>query len=44
MECARITADRVVIMEDGVFIAEGSFEELQRSQNKTVKDFFKDVS
>jgi phospholipid/cholesterol/gamma-HCH transport system ATP-binding protein len=44
MECARITADRVVIMEDGVFIAEGSFEELQRSHNKTVKDFFKDVS
>nr|WP_294793871.1 ATP-binding cassette domain-containing protein [uncultured Mucilaginibacter sp.] len=44
MECARITADRVVIMEDGVYIAEGSFEELQRSNNKTVKDFFKDVS
>jgi len=44
MECARITADRVVIMEDGVYIAEGPFEELQRSQNKTVKDFFKDVS
>jgi len=44
MECARITADRVVIMEDGVYIAEGPFEKLQHSQNKTVKDFFKDVS
>jgi len=44
MQCARITADRVVIMEDGVYIAEGSFDELLHSENETVKDFFKDVS
>jgi phospholipid/cholesterol/gamma-HCH transport system ATP-binding protein len=44
MECARITADRVVIMEDGEYIAEGSFDELNKSKEPLVKSFFKDVS
>lgn len=44
MECARITADRVVIMDDGKYIAEGSFKEMIRSDNQIVKGFFKDVS
>lgn len=44
MECARITADRVVIMDDGVYIAEGSFDELNKSKQPLVKSFFKDVS
>ena len=43
MECARITADRVVIMNDGVFIAEGSFDSLHKSKNEIVKAFFKDI-
>jgi phospholipid/cholesterol/gamma-HCH transport system ATP-binding protein len=44
MECARITADRVVVMDDGKYIAEGSFDELHKSNNKIVASYFKDIS
>jgi phospholipid/cholesterol/gamma-HCH transport system ATP-binding protein len=44
MECARITADRVMIMNDGKYIAEGSFEALHKSTNEIVRAFFKDIS
>lgn len=40
MECAKITGDRVVIMNDGEYIAEGSFEELHSSDDELVKSFF----
>jgi phospholipid/cholesterol/gamma-HCH transport system ATP-binding protein len=43
MECARIASDRILIMDDGEFIAEGSFESLHKSNNKTVEAFFKDI-
>ncbi|MFI5139439.1 MAG: ABC transporter ATP-binding protein [Sphingobacteriales bacterium] len=43
MECARIAADRILIMDDGEFIAEGSFNELHKSKNKIVEEFFKDI-
>jgi len=43
MECAKITADRVVVMNDGEYIAEGTFEELQQSDNELVKSFFSDT-
>ncbi|WPU94308.1 ATP-binding cassette domain-containing protein [Mucilaginibacter sabulilitoris] len=43
MECARITADRIVVMEDGEYIAEGSYKELQKSDNKIVKSFFSET-
>jgi phospholipid/cholesterol/gamma-HCH transport system ATP-binding protein len=43
MECARITADRIVIMDDGELIAEGSFNELHKSKEEIVKLFFKDI-
>jgi len=44
MECARITADRVVIMNDGIYIAEGTFQSLHKSSNSLAKEFFKDIS
>jgi len=44
MECARITSDRILIMDDGAYIAEGSFNELHQSKNKIVQSFFKDIS
>jgi phospholipid/cholesterol/gamma-HCH transport system ATP-binding protein len=40
MECARITADRIVILDEGEYIAEGTFEELKKSTDKFVKSFF----
>jgi phospholipid/cholesterol/gamma-HCH transport system ATP-binding protein len=44
MECARITADRVVIMEDGEYTAEGTFEELRQSKQEITAAYFKDIS
>ncbi|MGZ3811284.1 MAG: ABC transporter ATP-binding protein [Mucilaginibacter sp.] len=40
MECASITADRVVVMKDGEYIAEGSFDELKSSKEQFVRSFF----
>lgn len=40
MACARLTADRIVVLKDGVIEAEGSYEELENSQNTWVKSFF----
>jgi phospholipid/cholesterol/gamma-HCH transport system ATP-binding protein len=44
MECAKITADRVVIMNDGAYIAEGSFDELKNSDDKLVRSFFNETT
>jgi phospholipid/cholesterol/gamma-HCH transport system ATP-binding protein len=41
MACAKITADRVMVMNEGTFIAEGSYDELQKSDDKIVRAFFK---
>jgi len=40
MECANITSDRVVIMKDGEYVAEGSFDELKKSKEQFVRSFF----
>jgi phospholipid/cholesterol/gamma-HCH transport system ATP-binding protein len=39
--CAKIVSDRVLIMSQGEFIAEGSFEELENSKDDFVRSFFK---
>lgn len=44
MECARITSDRMVIMNDGKYIAEGTFDTLHKSNNEIARSFFKDIS
>jgi phospholipid/cholesterol/gamma-HCH transport system ATP-binding protein len=41
MECARITTDRLLVMDSGMFIASGTYEELEASDNQLVRSFFK---
>lgn len=40
LECARITANRILVMSEGEYIAEGTYKELQSSANELVKSFF----
>lgn len=41
MQCARIAANRIVIMNEGELIAEGTYNELENSDNDFVQQFFK---
>jgi phospholipid/cholesterol/gamma-HCH transport system ATP-binding protein len=41
MACAKITGDRILVMNDGVFVAEGSYEDLENGDDKFVRSFFK---
>ncbi len=41
VECARITANRIIILKDGIAFAEGTFKELSESDDKWVSSFFK---
>lgn len=38
--CAKLTGDRLVILKDGVIDAEGSYDELERSDDEWVRSFF----
>lgn len=40
MDCAKITSNRIIVLNDGVFIAEGTFDELKNSEDKRVSCFF----
>jgi phospholipid/cholesterol/gamma-HCH transport system ATP-binding protein len=40
LKCIRMTADRIVVLVDGISYAEGTYEELERSLDKKVKQFF----
>ena len=41
MACAKITADRILVLNDGVFIAEGNYDELENGPDELVRSFFK---
>ncbi|MES2851142.1 MAG: ATP-binding cassette domain-containing protein [Bacteroidota bacterium] len=41
MHCAKLTADRIVVMGDGKYIAEGTYGELENSTDERVNSFFK---
>jgi phospholipid/cholesterol/gamma-HCH transport system ATP-binding protein len=40
MACAKLTGDRVVILKDGVIHTEGTYEELEKSNDEWVRSFF----
>lgn len=40
MACARLVAHRIVILKDGEFAAEGTYDELEKSEDEFVKGFF----
>ncbi len=40
MECAKITANRIIVLKDGLFAAEGTYKELEKSEDKWVRSFF----
>jgi len=40
IECARLTADRILVIKDGICIAEGSFDDLENSTDAWVRSFF----
>lgn len=40
MACAKMTSDRILILKDGEINAEGTYEELEKSEEDWVKSFF----
>lgn len=40
IECARLTADRVIVIRDGACAAEGSYDELLHSPDAWIRSFF----
>ncbi len=40
IECARLTANRIIVIKDGICTAEGSFTDLQNSTDTWVRSFF----
>jgi len=40
IECARLIANRIIIIKDGICTAEGSFTELKNSTDPWVRSFF----
>ncbi|HKO76763.1 MAG TPA: hypothetical protein VJU52_06075, partial [Flavobacterium sp.] len=40
MACAKLTANRIMILKEGVMCIEGSYEDLEKSKDKWVRSFF----
>jgi phospholipid/cholesterol/gamma-HCH transport system ATP-binding protein len=40
LACAKITADRIIILIDGLCAAEGTYQELEQSKDPKIKSFF----
>ena len=38
--CAKIIADRIVVLKEGAIVAEGTFEELQKSEDSGIRSYF----
>lgn len=40
MACAKLTADRIMVLKDGKIHAEGTYEELEKDEDEWVRSFF----
>jgi phospholipid/cholesterol/gamma-HCH transport system ATP-binding protein len=40
MACAKMTADRIIMLREGVVVAEGKYAELERSEDEWIRSFF----
>ncbi|MBC7605558.1 MAG: ATP-binding cassette domain-containing protein [Burkholderiales bacterium] len=40
MACAKLTSNRIIVLKDGVIDAEGTYEELEKSDDPWVRSFF----
>jgi phospholipid/cholesterol/gamma-HCH transport system ATP-binding protein len=40
IECTRLTANRIIVLKDGVCAAEGTFDELEKSTDPWIRSFF----
>jgi phospholipid/cholesterol/gamma-HCH transport system ATP-binding protein len=40
MNCVKITANRIVMLIDGMCYATGTYDELSRSNDKRIRQFF----
>ena len=41
IECARTTADRLIMLHDGEMYEEGNLKDFEKSEDKLIKSFFK---
>ena len=41
MDCARVIANRMIILVDGINYAEGSYQELSQNDDPKIQAFFK---
>lgn len=44
MDCARVISNRVIILSEGINYAEGTYQELAKSNDPKVRAFFKDIN
>jgi phospholipid/cholesterol/gamma-HCH transport system ATP-binding protein len=40
IECAKLTANRIIVMKDGICAAEGSYTDLKNSADTWIRSFF----
>jgi phospholipid/cholesterol/gamma-HCH transport system ATP-binding protein len=40
IECARLTANRIIVIKEGICAAEGSYEDLEKSTDPWIRSFF----
>jgi phospholipid/cholesterol/gamma-HCH transport system ATP-binding protein len=44
MQCTKLVSNRIVLLKDGVLFKEGTFDELEKSDDEFVKGFFKNYN